>query len=67
MAPERKSTMVSARLPAALVARMDYVARNTEGDAQNRSSAMRAALEHWLPGQEQRLEQLLGPLPKKLR
>jgi Arc/MetJ-type ribon-helix-helix transcriptional regulator len=66
MAPERKSTMVSVRLPAALVARADYVARNTDGDVKNRSAVLRVALEDWLPKQEDRLVQL-GVLPKKAR
>lgn len=67
MTPERKSTMVSVRLPSALVARADFLTRNTEGEAlKNRSAVVRAALEGWLPGQEQKLEQL-GVLPKKTR
>lgn len=66
MGSERKSTMVSVRLPAALVARADYIARNHEGDIKNRSTAIRAALEGWLPGQEERLVQL-GIMPKKAR
>lgn len=66
MTPERKSLMVSIRLPAALVARADYVARNTDGDITSRSAALRAALEGWLPAQEQRLTEL-GILPKKTR
>lgn len=63
---ERKSTMVSVRLPAALVARADYIARNTTGDIKNRSAALRAALESWLPVQEQELINL-GVLQKKTR
>lgn len=69
MTPERKSpesTMISARLPAALVARVDFVARNTEGEIKNRSVALRAALESWLPDQERKLEQL-GIITKKAR
>jgi metal-responsive CopG/Arc/MetJ family transcriptional regulator len=66
MATERK-TMVSARLPAALVARVDFVARNIDNDdVKNRSVAIEIALQEWLPKQEQRLEQL-GILPKKAR
>lgn len=67
MGTERKTTMVSARLPASLVDRVDYVTRNTDGDATNRSLAIQAALEGWLPGQEQRLEQLGILTPKKTR
>lgn len=63
---DKKSIMVSLRLPALLVARADFVARNTDGEAKNRSIALRIALEEWLPKQEQRLEQL-GVLPKKVR
>lgn len=58
--------MVSVRLPAALVARADYIARNTDGEIKNRSAALRVALETWLPGQEERLVQL-GVLSKKAR
>lgn len=54
------------RLPAALVARADFVARNTDGEAKNRSAVLQAALEEWLPKQEQRLE-VLGILSKKAR
>lgn len=66
MTPECKSKRISARLPASLIARADYVARNTDGAVKNRSAALRAALEAWLPGQEERLQEL-GILPKKTR
>ena len=68
MATERKkSTMVSARLPAVLVERVDYVTRNTDSETvKNRSTAVRAALEGWLPGQEDRLREF-GVLAKKAR
>lgn len=68
MAAERKkSVMVSARLPAGLVERVDYVTRNTDSKTvDNRSTAVRAALEGWLPAQEQRLVDL-GILTKKAR
>lgn len=66
MTTERK-IMVSVRLPAALVARADYVARNHDGDIRSRSAALYAALDDWLPKQEQRLEQLLGSSTKKVR
>ncbi len=66
MTPERKNIMVSVRLPAALVARADFVARNTDGDIKSRSAALHAALEGWLPGQESRLMEL-GVLAKKTR
>ena len=67
MGHEKKpSLMASARLPSALVARADFVAKNHEGDVKNRSDAIRAALEHWLPGQEARLREL-GLEVKKAR
>jgi metal-responsive CopG/Arc/MetJ family transcriptional regulator len=68
MAAERKTVMISARLPASLVARVDFIAKNTEGDIRSRSAALQAALEHWLPEQERtlekRLEQLGAPSKK---
>lgn len=65
MTPERK--MISVRLPAALVARVDFVARNIDSEAiKDRSKALHAALERWLPAQEDRLREL-GILPKKAR
>jgi hypothetical protein len=70
MPPERKATMVSARLPASLVARVDFVAKNTEGDIRSRSAALQAALEAWLPEQERTLEkrlEQLGAPSKKIR
>lgn len=67
MGLERKDVMVSARLPKELVERTDYVARNIEGHTvKNRSTALRAALEAWLPGCEDRLREL-GVLAKKTR
>ena len=66
MATERKTVMISARLPASLVARVDFVARNTEGEIKNRSGAVQAALEDWLPGHEFEIRKRLGtPPPKK--
>jgi Arc/MetJ-type ribon-helix-helix transcriptional regulator len=67
MADECKSPMISARLPRALVERVDFVTRNTEGDATNRSKAVRAALETWLPEEERRLKQLGLAPPEKAR
>ena len=67
MTTERKSIMVSARLPTGLVERVDFVARNTDNPAvTNRSEALHAAVEGWLPQQEKRLEEL-GLNPKKTR
>ena len=61
MATERKSTMISARLPDALVTRIDYVVRNSEGgDTANRSKVLVAALEDWLPGRETDIGKRLG-------
>lgn len=67
MAAERKTTMVSARASAQLVARVDFVVRNLDSDTvKNRSTAFLAAAEAWLPAQEDRLREL-GILPKKAR
>jgi hypothetical protein len=67
MNTERKSAMITARLPVTLVTRLDYVARNIDGDkVKNRSTALLAAIEAWLPGQENRLVEL-GVLSKKSR
>lgn len=65
MPDERKTTMISARLPGPLVERVDYVTRNTEGDVTNRSEAVREALEGWLPGQEREIEGRLGASSQK--
>lgn len=70
MPAERKATMVSARLPASLVVRVDFITRNTEGDIRSRSAALQAALEAWLPDQEKTLEKRLeqiGAPSKKVR
>lgn len=67
MALERKATMISARVPAATVERLDYIARNTDNPAvKNRSTAVLQAIETWLTAQEDRLREL-GVLPKKTR
>lgn len=59
--------MISARLPAAVVTRVDFIVRNVDNEAvKNRSAALLAALEAWLPGQEDRLREL-GILAKKTR
>jgi predicted DNA-binding protein len=59
--------MISGRLPAALVERLDYVTRNIDSETiKNRSAALREALESWLPGREDRLREL-GVLAKKTR
>lgn len=59
--------MVSVRLPTALIARVDFVARNTDAvGIKNRSTALFSAVEAWLPGQERRLEEL-GLIAKKTR
>lgn len=60
-----KSKMVSSRLPANLVERVDFVVRNSEPEeVKNRSTAVASALQAWLPGQEERLRRL-GVLAKK--
>lgn len=67
MTPERKSIMISGRLPPAVVSRVDFIVRNIDNDTvRNRSAALLAALEAWLPGQEDRLREL-GILAKKTR
>jgi predicted DNA-binding protein len=67
MGTERKTVMVSGRLPAALVERVDYVTRNIDSETiKNRSAALREALEAWLPGCEDRLREL-GILATKVR
>lgn len=66
MTPERKTKRVDARLPPSLVARVDYIARNNDGAISTRSAALVAALEAWLPIQEERLVQL-GVIQKKAR
>lgn len=59
--------MVSARLSTGLVARVDFVTRNIDNDSVvTRSAAIAAALEAWLPTQEERLAEL-GLIPKKAR
>ncbi len=56
---ERKTVMISGRLPRALVERLDYVTRNIDSETvKNRSAALREALEAWLPGREDRLRDL---------
>jgi hypothetical protein len=57
--------MVSTRASAPLVARVDFVVRNLDSDiVKNRSTAFLAAVEAWLPAQEDRLREL-GILPKE--
>lgn len=68
MGTERKTVMVSGRLPAALVERVDYVTRNIDSEAiKNRSAAIREALEAWLPACENRLRELGVLAPTKAR
>jgi metal-responsive CopG/Arc/MetJ family transcriptional regulator len=67
MGTERKSIMISTRVPAELLARVDYVVRNSEPETvKNRSTAVLAALLTWLPNEETRLTNL-GVLQKKTR
>jgi Arc/MetJ-type ribon-helix-helix transcriptional regulator len=67
MSTEKKTIMISGRLPAALVERVDYVTRNIDSDTiKNRSAALREALEAWLPGREDRLREL-GVMAAKVR
>jgi predicted DNA-binding protein len=67
MDTERKTVMISGRLPKGLVERLDYVTRNIDSETvKNRSAALREALESWLPGREDRLREL-GILSAKAR
>jgi predicted DNA-binding protein len=67
MSLERKTVMISGRLPTALVERLDYVTRNIDSETvKNRSAAIREALEAWLPGCEDRLREL-GVMTAKAR
>ncbi len=60
--------MISGRLPAALVDRVDYVTRNIDSETiKNRSAALREALEAWLPGCEDRLRELGVLAPTRAR
>lgn len=64
MTPERK-VMLSARVAAALVERLNFVARNSDHPGvKNRSTAIAVALETWLKAQEDRLVEL-GVIAKK--
>lgn len=68
MGTERKTVMISGRLPAALVDRVDYVTRNIDSETiKNRSAALREALEAWLPGCEDRLRELGVLAPTRAR
>ncbi len=68
MGTERKTVMISGRLPVALVDRVDYVTRNIDSETiKNRSAALREALEAWLPGCEDRLRELGVLAPAKVR
>lgn len=67
MTPERKSLMVSVRLPVALVERLDYVTRNNASDIRSRSEAIHRAIIAWLPVEETRLVALGLTPPKKAR
>jgi predicted DNA-binding protein len=67
MGTERKTVMISGRLPVALVERLDYVTRNIDSETiKNRSAALREALEVWLPRCEDRLREL-GVMTAKVR
>lgn len=64
MANERK--MISVRLPVALRDRVDFVARNNDSETiKDRSSAIIAAVEGWLPGQEDEIRARGVTVPKK--
>jgi metal-responsive CopG/Arc/MetJ family transcriptional regulator len=67
MPPERKTVMVSLRLPANLVERLDYVTRNNARDIRSRSEAIHCAVVAWLSVEEPKLVHLGLTLPKKAR
>ena len=68
MGTERKTARINARVPKSLLERVDFVARNTDAPGvESISTAVQAALEAWLPGQEERLVTLGVPPPKKAR
>jgi predicted DNA-binding protein len=50
--------MISLRLPAGLVNRLDYAARNTDERQATRSSEIQEAIELWLRGREDQLRKL---------
>lgn len=61
MGLERKSIMISARLPSPLVDRVNYVVNNSPVKAvSSRTDVVQAALEAWLPAQEEKIGGLLG-------
>lgn len=67
MSEERKNRRINARVPDALLARVDFVVRNLDSTAvKNRSTAFLAAIEAWLLTQEEQLEKL-GISSKKAR
>jgi metal-responsive CopG/Arc/MetJ family transcriptional regulator len=62
---EHERKMISVRLSATLVDRLDFVGRNIDdAKIKGRSTAVVAAIESWLPVQEDRLREL-GVITKK--
>ena len=55
--------MLSARLPASLVERMDFVVKNM--GVVDRTAAILEAIESWLQAREQRLREAGLTLPKR--
>jgi metal-responsive CopG/Arc/MetJ family transcriptional regulator len=56
--------MISLRLSANLVERLDFIVRNDEANAATRSSEVQAAIESWLNSRERRMRELGLEPPK---
>lgn len=66
MIKNAKTMMVSARLPAALIDRVDFAVRNVDSrTVKNRSDAISEALSQWVAAQDRELERLGVKTPKK--
>ena len=62
----KRKLMISARMPADLIKRVDFVARNIDSDAlATRTMVITAAVESWLPEAEKRLCELGVPPPPR--
>jgi Arc/MetJ-type ribon-helix-helix transcriptional regulator len=53
-----RKTMISVRLPASLIDRLDYAVRNTDESQATRSSQIQEAIELWLRSREEQLRKL---------
>jgi metal-responsive CopG/Arc/MetJ family transcriptional regulator len=59
-----RKIMISVRLHAGLVDRLDYVVRNTDECKATRSAGIQRAIELWLRSREEQLRKLGLELPK---